>query len=54
MKTRTVLLVLASIAAAVALVLACGPGGFTPEQQIASVRVLASRAENDAIYAQPG
>jgi hypothetical protein len=57
MKTRalnTFFALAALVALAAAVGFACSPADFAPEQQIASVRILATRADRDAVYAHPG
>ncbi len=54
MKARTVLLWVVAIATAIVAAFACAPSDFAPEQQIASVRILATRADGDRVYAHPG
>jgi hypothetical protein len=54
MRRRTLLFLLFAAASAVVLAVACGPAGFTSEDQINSVRILATRADNDKSFAKPG
>ncbi len=54
MKRRTLLILVLAIAAAVVVAVACGPAGFTSSSVISSVRILATRADNDKSYAKPG
>ena len=54
MRKRTLLFFLLASAAAVVLAMACGPSGFTSEDLINSVRILATRADNDKSFAKPG
>jgi hypothetical protein len=44
----------ASVAGAVAFAVACGPSGFQSSTVVDSVRILATRADNDKSYALPG
>jgi hypothetical protein len=46
--------IVALVGLVVALAVACGPAGFQSETVVDSVRILATRVDNDKAYAQPG
>jgi hypothetical protein len=54
MKRRTLQSLLSTSVVAGVVATACGPAGFTSSSVIDSVRILATRADNDKSYAKPG
>jgi hypothetical protein len=44
----------AGVVVALGVAVACGPSGFTSDSVVSSVRVLATRVDNDKAYAHPG